>query len=305
MPPRRRKSTRRSKRSRIRWGALLISAFLLLLVAYGVFRVEQQLRGYGSAGRHRREAVAPSAPASPVGLPSPLGSAAGSPLPAESAKVAKLAIIIDDCGYSLERDRPFLKLPIPLTLSILPMTPHGREIAQEAQAAGKFVMLHLPMEPESSAANPGPGAITTAMNDAQVQSQVQSDIDSLPPVPGANNHMGSKATSDERVMHDVLDVFRERHLFFIDSVTSGSTVGGSIAKELGVATASRDVFLDNSLDLPYIEGQLEEAQRVALKQGTAIAIGHPNPTTVAALAALIPKLEAAGITFVPAETLVH
>ncbi|MDQ6824580.1 MAG: divergent polysaccharide deacetylase family protein, partial [Candidatus Eremiobacteraeota bacterium] len=176
---------------------------------------------------------------------------------------------------------------------------------QEAQAARKCVMLRLPMEPDSPLAHPGPGAITTAMNDAQVESQVESDIDSLPPLPGANNHMGSKATSDERVMHDVLDVLQKRHLFFIDSVTSGSSVGGSIAKQLGVATASRDVFLDNFTDLKYIEGQLGEAQRVTLKQGTAIAIGHPNATTAEALAAFIPKMEAAGITFVPAETLVH
>lgn len=282
----------------------MIGAFLLLIVGYGIVFVDRQIRGYYTAERHRR-ATPEASPEAPVPQPSPPESGAASPLPNASVKQARLAIIIDDCGYSLQRDRPFLQLPIPITLSILPMTPHGRQIAQEAVAAGKFVMLHLPMEPESSAANPGPGAITTAMNDAQVQSQVESDIDSLPPVPGANNHMGSKATSDERVMHDVLDVLHQRHLFFIDSVTSGSTVGNSVAKELGVATASRDVFLDNALDLPYIEGQLAEAQRVALKQGSAIAIGHPNATTAAALASLIPTMEAAGITFVPAETLVH
>lgn len=284
----------------------MIGAFLLLIVGYGIVLVDRQLRGYYTAEHHRRATpeVSSEAPV-PVAQPSPPEAGAASPLPNASAKQARLAIIIDDCGYSLERDRRFLQLPIPITLSILPMTPHGREIAQEAVAAGKFVMLHLPMEPESSSAHPGPGAITTAMNDAQVQSQVESDIDSLPPVPGANNHMGSKATSDERVMHDVLDVLHQRHLFFIDSVTSGSTVGNSVAKELGVATASRDVFLDNALDLPYIEGQLAEAQRVALKQGSAIAIGHPNATTAEALAALIPTMEAAGITFVPAETLVH
>jgi len=307
MPARRRRKTaRRSKRGRIRWGALFVIAVFLIAVVYGLSVVNRQIRSYDSQ-QHRRQPVAENStePAAVSSEPSAESSPLVAPLPSASVAKARLAIIIDDCGYSMERDRRFLQLPIPITLSILPMTPHGREIAQEAQDAGKFVMLHLPMEPDSPLAHPGPGAITTAMNDAQVESQVESDIDSLPPLPGANNHMGSKATSDERVMHDVLDVLQKRHLFFIDSVTSGSSVGGSIAKQLGVATASRDVFLDNFTDLKYVEGQLSEAQRVTLKQGTAIAIGHPNATTAEALAAFIPKMEAAGITFVPAETLVH
>lgn len=217
----------------------------------------------------------------------------------------KVAIIIDDCGYSEARCKVFLDLPIPITLSILPMTPYGKQIEADARAAGKSVMLHLPMEPESPDAHPGVGVITTEMTDEQVQSQVAADIDSLPNVPGANNHMGSKATSDERVMRDVLGVFEKRHLFFIDSMTSYSTVGATTARELGIPTAERDVFLDNSKDLKYIQGQLKQVQDVALKRGTAIAIGHPNESTVQALAVAIPAMQAAGITFVAAESLVR
>ncbi|MDQ6780856.1 MAG: divergent polysaccharide deacetylase family protein [Candidatus Eremiobacteraeota bacterium] len=308
MPTRRRRTTaaRASRRGRIRWGALVALAGIAALTIYGVLVVSRQLHSYGSSRQTERSTQAvtpPAVVASPQAAPetSPEPSA----LRSAPLKTAQLAIIIDDCGYSMERDRRFLQLPIPVTLSILPMTPHGKEIAAEAQVAGKFIMLHLPMEPESAQAHPGPGAITTAMTDAQVHDQVESDVESLPPVLGANNHMGSKATSDARVMRDVLGVFQERHLFFIDSLTSGSSVGGSLAKQLGVATTSRDVFLDNSTTLPYIEGQLDEAQRVALKQGSAVAIGHPNATTAQALTAYIPRMQAAGITFVPAQSLVR
>lgn len=308
MPKRRRTAAPRdSRRGRIRWGAFVALAGIAALTIYGVLVVSRQLHGYTSSNRTQRATEAATPP--PRITPSPAATAEASsevsPLPSASLKTAQLAIIIDDCGYSMERDRRFLQLPVPVTLSILPMTPHGKEIAAEARAAGKFIMLHLPMEPESALAHPGPGAITTAMTDAQVHDQVEADIQSLPPVLGANNHMGSKATSDARVMRDVLDVFQERHLFFIDSLTSENSVGGSLAKRLGIATASRDVFLDNSTALPYIEGQLDEAQRVALKQGSAVAIGHPNATTAEALAAYIPRMESAGIVFVPAQTLVH
>jgi hypothetical protein len=238
--------------------------------------------------------------------PSSTGSAVPGPSPsATSSSGPRVAIIIDDCGYSMERDSAFLTLPIPVTLSVLPMTPHGREIADAAIAAGKYAILHLPMQPESAAANPGPGAITTDMSDDEVRAQVQDDLNALPALPGANNHMGSRATSDQRVMTDVIGVFKERHMFFIDSVTSPSTVGAATARAMDVPSASRAVFLDNQATIPYVEGQLRATMARALKYGTAIAIGHPNPQTDQALAAMIPQMKAAGIVFVPAQSLVQ
>jgi polysaccharide deacetylase 2 family uncharacterized protein YibQ len=77
-----------------------------------------------------------------------------------------------------------------------------------------------------------------------------------------------------------------------------------MAHAAGIQTAQRDVFLDNELDQPAIEAQLRATEKVALARGEAIAIGHPNDQTAAALAAMIPQMQAAGIEFVPAETLV-
>ncbi|MBC5825435.1 MAG: divergent polysaccharide deacetylase family protein [Candidatus Eremiobacteraeota bacterium] len=336
MPTHRR---RRSRKVSARRPSGLLAA-LLVVVAFGAIAVyaglalKRQIAGYFQAAHHhvsgaaRKTAATRSrgtgatlSAASRAPYPPPTGAASAEPsvalatshpasLPAASAPPAvragaRLAIIIDDCGNSMERDGRFLKLPIPVTMSVLPMTPHAQEITQAAQSAGKAVILHLPMEPESAQAHPGPGAVTTSMSDDQVQSQVRTDLAALPYVPGANNHMGSKATSDPRVMRDVMEVLRQDDRFFIDSMTSGSSVGSSTAREMGVPTAARDVFLDNSATVPYVEGQLRAAMDVALKQGKAIAIGHPNPATAQALENLIPQMEASGVTFVPAQTLVR
>lgn len=301
---------RRSRGAPTRRRPTSLAFFLLVLVAaaYGLYVVRQ------ASVRHAAAPVAPQAhasgaPAGPLGgLASAAPGISASPLPLQPAPSAslgpRLAIIIDDCGYSMDRDGAFLPLPIPLTLSVLPMTPHGPEIVAAAQAAGKAVMLHLPMQPQSSAANPGPGVIRTDMSDDMVRRQVEADIDSLPPLPGVNNHMGSKATSDPRVMRDVLEVVKQKKMFFVDSLTSPVSVGDATARELGIPSAQRSVFLDNVVETPAIEARLREAEQVALRRGTAIAIGHPNPQTRAALAALIPEIEAAGVTFVPAADLV-
>jgi polysaccharide deacetylase 2 family uncharacterized protein YibQ len=256
--------------------------------------------------------VAPSAePSAPVATPvaTPVETPAATPLPSaapaasptstptENAQGPELALIVDDCGQWIATERGFVALDIPLTLSVLPDVPYTSVIAGEASDAGKGVMLHLPME-TLSGLNPGPGKVTTEMSDAQIVAQVQSDLAEVPLARGVNNHEGSKASADPRVMHAVIGVLAEHSLFFIDSKTNAASVGEATARQMGVPTAARDVFLDNRADVAYSEAQLSQAAAIAQRTGSAIAIGHPRPTTLAAVRAMIPKLQALGIRFV-------
>ena len=249
----------------------------------------------------------PTPVASPV--PSKAPAAHRSPLPLATSTPtvatghARLALIVDDCGQWLDIERGYIALPIPLTLAILPEVRYTTRIADEAHAAGKGVMLHLPMQP-ISALDPGPGKIVVSMNDETIEAQVARDIDAVPYAEGANNHEGSRATSDPRVMAAVMRVFRRRGLFFIDSRTIATTVAQKTARAYGVPNAARDVFLDDRNTVPAVEAQLRLAAQLALKRGSAIAIGHPRPATLAAVRALYPQLEREGITFVLARTLV-
>jgi uncharacterized protein len=221
-----------------------------------------------------------------------------------SASGAQLALIVDDCGQWLDTERGFIALDIPLTLSVLPDVRYGGEIAREASEAGKGVMLHLPME-TLSGINPGPGEVTTEMSDSQIIAEVEDDLAQVPLARGVNNHEGSKASADRRVMRDVIGVLAQRgDLFFIDSRTNAASVGEETAEALGVPTASRDVFLDNRADVAYSEAKLLEAASIAKRRGSAIAIGHPRPTTLEALRVMIPQLEASGVRFVLAQDLV-
>ena len=246
------------------------------------------------------ESPAPSAAPTESATPLPTMS----PRAAVSGGTAKLALIVDDCGQWLDTERGYLALGIPLTMSVLPDVRYTSLIAQEASDAGKGVMLHLPME-TISGMNPGPGKVTTEMTDAQIIAQVEADLAQVPLARGVNNHEGSKGSSDTRVMNDVIGVLAKHgNLFFIDSKTSPASVGEQVAAAQGVPTAARDVFLDNKEDVAYSEGQLREAAAIAKRTGSAIAIGHPRPTTLAAVKALIPELQAEGIEFVLASDLV-
>ena len=245
-----------------------------------------------------------SASALPSATPSAAASAPASAAPSAAPTGAKLALIIDDCGQWLDTERGFVALPAPLTLSVLPHVRYGDEIAHDAVAAGKGVMLHLPMEPRSGV-YPGPGEVKVTMNDAAIAAQVRDDLASVPLAEGVNNHEGSRATADDRVMRDVAAVIAEHKLFFVDSRTSAATVAERDASAAGIPTARRDVFLDDVAEVGATEAELRRAAALAKANGSAIAIGHPRPTTLIAVRTLLPELEREGITFVLARSLVR
>jgi len=216
------------------------------------------------------------------------------------------AIIIDDLGEDLEVGRRLMRLPYPLTLSVLPYLRHSTEIAEAAHRAGREVMLHLPMEPEpGSLISPGRGEVRKGMSPNEVERTVLRDIDAIPYVAGANNHMGSRATTDARLMAATMRVLAERGLFFVDSRTTAASVALEEARRAGVAAFYRSVFLDDHETVDYTLEELRRFQRVVEQQGVALAIGHPHPTTLAALEEFLPRLESDNIRLVPVSEMVR
>ena len=122
---------------------------------------------------------------------------------------------------------------------------------------------------------------------------------------GVNNHMGSLFTENRSYMTSVLSELRRRGLFFMDSRTSPETVGIRLAQDLGMRWSARDVFLDNIRDADAIRRQLEEVERIALRNGRAIAIGHPYGETVDVLREWIASLPAKGLQLVTASSIVR
>lgn len=219
---------------------------------------------------------------------------------------ALLAIIIDDMGTSLQEARSLAGIGVPLTFSIIPGLSHQREVADFAASNGIEIMIHVPMQskgwPERRLEANG---LLVSMVDSDIVARMEGFVRSLPKAVGANNHTGSEFTEHEDKMRPVLEVLKGRGLFFVDSVTSPKTVGETLAKELGLKSGRRQVFLDNEQEETYILGQLNQAIRLAKKTGTAIAICHPHPATIRTLVAALPGLEKQGITLVPASRLVR
>lgn len=191
------------------------------------------------------------------------------------AEAKRVAIVIDDLGNNMDGTEEIMKAPIPLTVAVMPFLPTTKRDAEWAHRVGHDVLVHLPMEPLKGRRNwLGPGAITTDLSDEEIRSRVEKAIDEVPHAVGINNHMGSKATADERVMRIVLGVCKKRGLFFLDSKTNYRSVASRVASELGVPVMQNEIFLDDVKSTAHISRQLELIRKRANENRMCIAIGH-------------------------------
>lgn len=291
---------RKKKGSGYSWLLLLLGFVAGAGAALLLFR-------YMGPGEPSRPPVKPPSESIPAPEAPPLPPAEAPPVPETPAPPEavrplvrpRLAIIIDDMGPDIKKLRELLEVGGQLTVAVMPHMRDSGRISNLAAAKGLDVIMHMPMEPrELLEHNPGGGALLVAMSPEEIRAKVEEGMKTVPDAIGLNNHMGSRFTEDEQRMRAVLKVVKKKNMLFVDSRTTASSVAGRVARELGVRSADRNVFLDNTRDVEYIKGQLREAARLAKRSGSAIAIGHPYPETIRALKEAVPALAADGVDVV-------
>lgn len=203
--------------------------------------------------------------------------------PGETTKRPRIAIIIDDMGYHQQMGRQFLQLDLNLTYSFLPDAPYSGELATAAFQTGRDILVHLPMEPKDPGKNPGSDALFGQDSPERIRQKMARMLNAVPHAIGANNHMGSRFTEESGAMQVVIDSLKSRSFFFIDSFTTAASRGLTVARQQGVPTAPRHVFLDTVQEPQQICRQIEQLLAGAKQRGWAIGIGHPNGATLNAL----------------------
>ncbi len=186
--------------------------------------------------------------------------------------LAKVAVVIDDLGVEYPKTKDFLESNLKLTFAIIPDTPIADRVYNYCIKNNLVFILHLPME--ASQKKVEENAIFIKMSDDEISERVNYFFDKYDGIAGANNHMGSRATQDERVMRLLLSNIKSRDLVWLDSVTSPNRVTREVAKELSIKYLERDIFLDNEKDFQYIKKQMGQLISIAKKSGSAIGIGH-------------------------------
>ncbi len=197
-----------------------------------------------------------------------------SPAGAVMQSTGTLIFVFDDAGHNMTQLQPFLELPFPITVAVLPGLDYSAQAAQKARNSGKEVILHQPMQAKNRSVDPGPCAIKPDMTADEVYDLVRQNIASLGPVSGINNHEGSLITENENLLGAVMDVCRAEQLYFLDSRTTSSSVAKKVAAQRDLPLWERTVFLDNTQNKKDIETAVKLGMELAAKNGSAIMIGH-------------------------------
>ncbi len=217
---------------------------------------------------------------------------------------AVISIILDDMGYRLKDGQRAVNLPGNLTYAFLPQSPYATRLAEQAHQNSKEVMLHLPMQ--ADAGNKlGPGGLTDDMSEQKFKQTLHSTLASIPHVKGFNNHMGSHLTRNTLQMRWLMEAAMfHADMYFVDSRTTAQSVAQDEAIRIGIENTRRDIFLDYQQKSEIVEQQLQQLIKRAKRRGTALAIGHPYPETLAVLESWLPRLRAMGIRLVHVSELI-
>ena len=212
-----------------------------------------------------------------------LSSVIERPIVEERIELPKVAVIFDDIGYQYGIGKQLLEMPLELTFSFLPFAPYTKQLEEVAYNMGKTVFLHLPLQPQATEFDPGPGALMVEDSTEVQIKKLQRCLAEVPHAVGVNNHMGSLYTENKVVMDRLMTQLREHSLVFVDSYTTSESVGLESAKIYGIKSARRHVFLDNILTQEHICKQLDKLVEIAREKGVGIGIAHPHETTLKAL----------------------
>jgi polysaccharide deacetylase 2 family uncharacterized protein YibQ len=218
--------------------------------------------------------------------------------PEEKEIIPRVALVLDDFGYTKKNLKTLETIDVSLTIAVLPNAPYSRVVSEFAGEKGIEAILHLPMEPESDKVKLEEKTIMISMEPGQIKEVISQAFRDVPTATGVSNHQGSRATKDERTMETVLAEVEKRGLYYLDNLTTGDSVCERIARKKGLPYVNRDLFLDDEADELYIKGQMEKAVEVAKRRGFAVVVGHERPATLKVLQEIVPGIKDEGIEFV-------
>lgn len=224
-------------------------------------------------------------------------------------KKAYIAIVIDDMGGGAEGTEEILSLPIKFTGAVMPGQSRSEIDIAKLISKGDSVLVHLPMEAKTGKRSwLGDNPILTGLSDEEIRTILKNDLDKISCV-GVNNHMGSKATEDPRIMDILFSELSERGLIFLDSMTTAESLSAEYGEKYNVPVLRRDVFLDSTDSREKVVENLNKTRDIALKNGYAICIGHVGAEggliTAQAIESVAEDFENCGIEFVTIEKLLE
>lgn len=186
---------------------------------------------------------------------------------------ARVAVVITGLGLlRAQTDEVLDRVPPGVTLAISPYAPNVRELFSRARAKGFETLTELPLEPgDYPASDPGPRALYTSLTPADNEARLDWIMSRGAGYVGLIDVLGTKPMQDEGAARRVLGLIQERGLLFVESRSSTKSLGPRIGRDIGLAMALNNRFIDSNATAAAIDAKLDELERLAKAAGASIA----------------------------------
>ncbi|MGY5804921.1 divergent polysaccharide deacetylase family protein [Rhizobium sp. LEGMi12c] len=205
--------------------------------------------------------------------------------PWSGARGTRVAIVVSGLGLSQTgTQRAIEKLPEEITLAFAVSGNSLQRWMQEARRGGHEILIQVPFEPfDYPSNNPGPDTLLTSLSAAKNVENLHKAMGKITNYTGVMNYLGGRFLANPGVMEPVLRDIGKRGLLFLDDGSSAQSKSGTLAKTLDVPHAFADVQLDGELQQDAILRKLDELERIARRNGSAIGVASAFDESVDAI----------------------
>jgi len=205
--------------------------------------------------------------------------------PWSGARGTRIAIVVGGLGLSQTgTQRAIRELPGEVTLAFAASGNSLQRWMQEARRAGHEILLQVPLEPFDYPQNdPGPYTLRTDMSEAQNLAELHRAMARITNYTGIVNFMGGRFLSSADALEPVMRDVASRGLLFLDDASSAQSLSGTIAGAVSAPHAFADLQLDADLSRTAVLKKLDELERIARRNGTAIGIASAFDESVDAI----------------------
>lgn len=219
---------------------------------------------------------------------------------------ARVAVVVTGLGLLRgQTDQVLERLPPGVTLAISPYAPNVRELFNRARAKGFETLTELPLEPtDYPASDPGPRALYTSLAPADNEARLDWIMSRGAGYVGLIDVLGTKPMQDEAAARRMLGRVQERGLLFVDSRSSTRGLGPRIGRDIGLAMALNNRFIDSDGSAAAIDAKLDELERLAKASGASVGIASGMPLTVDRLIAWNAELHRRGVALAPVSAVI-
>ena len=226
--------------------------------------------------------------------------------PWSGARGTRIAIVVAGLGLSQTGTQNAIRaLPPATTLAFAASGNSLQRWMQEARRTGHEILLQVPFEPfDYPANNPGPQTLLVDGGPQQTLSQLRDSLGKITNYTGIMNFLGGRFLSSPDALEPVMRDIGSRGLLFLDDGTSAQSLTSTLGDTLDVPHGLGDLVIDTQLDRTAILKKLDDLERTARRNGTAIGTASAFDESVSAIAEWMDEAEKRGIEFVGVSALV-